>query len=150
IEEEYKSMHHNSVAYPFAPYFSLPTSEQQYSDLTHSTDHLQYDHLPYPKQSSRQEDGHTHAHYGATTCEAEHTHLHPGVTSPPMSIENGHIHKIYGHTSFDDEHIHSYEAYTSPAIPLPGGFHTHYVSIQTTEKDGHVHIIKGFTAPSKS
>ncbi|KEF36616.1 YmaF family [Schinkia azotoformans MEV2011] len=94
--------------------------------------------------------GHTHAHFGATTCQDGHTHLHPGVTSTPIETQQGHVHKISGHTSFDDGHIHSYEEYTGPAIQLPNGYHTHYAEIRTTENDGHVHIIRGFTAPSKS
>lgn len=55
----------------------------------------------------------------------------------------------HGHTTFDDKYIHSYGAYTSPPIPLPNGYHTHYVEIRTTENDGHVHVIRGFTAASK-
>lgn len=94
--------------------------------------------------------GHTHAHYGATTCKDKHTHLHPGVTGQPIETKEGHVHKIYGNTTFDDYHIHRYEAYTSPPIELADGYHTHYVEIKTTENDGHVHVIKGFTAASKS
>ncbi|OZU88845.1 hypothetical protein CIL03_11210 [Virgibacillus indicus] len=101
-------------------------------------------------ENSSETPGHTHAHYGATTCNDKHTHLHPGVTGPPVDTTEGHVHKIYGNTTFDDEHIHQYEAYTSPPIPLPNGYHTHFVEIKTTENDGHTHVIKGFTAASKS
>lgn len=107
-------------------------------------------HQPQKGSKHGKGGGHTHAHYGATTCQDGHTHLHPGVTSTPIETEQGHVHKIYGNTSFDDGHIHSYEEYTSPPIQLPNGYHTHYAEIRTTENDGHVHIIKGFTAPSKS
>ncbi|WP_404454511.1 YmaF family protein [Virgibacillus necropolis] len=94
--------------------------------------------------------GHTHGHGGATTCDDGHAHLHPGVTSTPIETQEGHVHKMWGNTTFDDEHIHYYEVYTSTPIPLPGGYHTHYAEIETTESDGHTHIIKGFTKPSKS
>ncbi|HHW38423.1 MAG TPA: hypothetical protein GXX18_14485 [Bacillales bacterium] len=94
--------------------------------------------------------GHTHAHFGATTCQDGHTHIHPSVTSTSIKTQQGHVHKIYGNTSFDDGHIHSYEEHTGPAIQLQNGFHTHYAEFRTTENDGHVHIIRGFTAPSKS
>lgn len=94
--------------------------------------------------------GHTHAHFGATTCQDGHTHIHPGVSSTPIETQQGHVHKISGNTSFEDGHIHSYEEFTGPPIQLPNGYHTHYAEIRTTENDGHVHIIRGFTAPSKS
>lgn len=113
----------------------------------------QHQHQHQPQQKGPKHGtggGHTHAHYGATTCQDGHTHLHPGVTSTPIETQQGHVHKISGHTSFDDGHIHSYEEYTGPAIQLPNGYHTHYAEIRTTENDGHVHIIRGFTAPSKS
>lgn len=54
---------------------------------------------------------------------------------------------MIGNTTFEDEH--RYKAYTSLPIPIPGGFHTHYVEIRTTEDDGHTHVIRGFTQPSK-
>ncbi|WP_099159816.1 YmaF family protein [Virgibacillus ndiopensis] len=92
---------------------------------------------------------HTHAHYGATSCNDGHTHLHPGVTSAPIETQEGHVHVIYGNTTFDDDHIHYYEAYTSPPIPLPNGYHTHFAEIRTTENDGHIHVIKGFVRASK-
>jgi len=102
------------------------------------------------KSQAPEKDGHTHAVYGATTCQDKHTHLHPGVTSTPIQNKEEHVHKLSGNTTFDDGHIHYYEDYTSPPIPLPNGYHTHYAVIKTTKNDGHVHIIKGFTAPSKS
>lgn len=94
--------------------------------------------------------GHTHGHGGATTCNDKHTHLHPGVTSTPIETDEGHVHIMWGNTTFEDDHIHYYEVYTSTEVPMPGGYHTHYAEIRTTENDGHTHIIKGFTMPSKS
>lgn len=121
-------------------------------DENFSRQHQQHQQHQHQHQGSQYEKGggHTHAHYGATTCQDGHTHLHPGVTSTPIKTQQGHVHKISGHTSFEDGHIHSYEEYTSPPIQLPNGYHTHYAEIRTTENDGHVHIIRGFTAPSKS
>lgn len=123
------------------------------SDIIEQNINRQQQHQQQPQHKGSKHGkggGHTHAHYGATTCQEGHTHLHPGVTSTPIETQQGHVHKVYGNTSFDDGHIHTYEEYTSPPIQLPNGYHTHYAEIRTTESDGHVHIIRGFTAPSKS
>lgn len=74
-------------------------------------------------------------------------HTYPGETSTPTETEKGHYHHMIGNTTFEDEH--RYKAYTSLPIPLPGGFHTHYVEIRTAEDNGHTHVIRGFTQPSK-
>lgn len=100
--------------------------------------------------SANRMDGHTHSHLGSTTCQDGHIHMHPGVTSTPIETDQGHFHHMKGNTSFEDDHIHRYEAYTSLPILMPGGYHTHYVELRTTEDDGHIHVIKGFTQPSKS
>ncbi|MFD2761165.1 YmaF family protein [Lentibacillus juripiscarius] len=117
---------------------------------------MPYPYSFYPDEAPRHEQskqkaktGHTHAHYGSTTCDDKHNHLHPGVTSTPIETDEGHVHIIYGNTTFDDGHIHYYEAYTSPPISLGNGYHTHYAEITTTENDGHTHVIKGYTAASK-
>lgn len=102
------------------------------------------------KEKKPDKEGHTHAHYGSTTCNDKHNHLHPGVTSTPIETKEGHVHKIFGNTTFDDKHIHYYEAYTSPPIALGDSYHTHYAEVKTTENDGHTHVIKGFTKASKS
>ncbi len=47
--------------------------------------------------------GHTHAHFGATTCQDGHTHIHPGVTSNPIPTPDGHIHIIRGFTEASKE-----------------------------------------------
>lgn len=118
---------------------------------------MYYNMMPNPYDGRNQmggnhqnSSGHTHGHFGATTCNDGHTHLHPGVTSTPVETAEGHVHEIWGNTTFDDQHIHYYEAYTSVPIPLPGGYHTHYAEITTSESDGHTHTIKGFTKASKS
>ncbi|PID14819.1 hypothetical protein CSV63_10230 [Sporosarcina sp. P34] len=72
-----------------------------------------------------------------------------GETSTPTETEKGHYRHMIGNTTFEDGHIYQYEAYTSLPIPLPGGFHTYYMEVRTTEDDGHTHVIKGFTQPSK-
>lgn len=102
----------------------------------------------YEDRQKHQREGHTHAQSGATTCQNHHVHLHPHVSSTPIETGSGHVHKVYGNTTYEDGHIHRYDAYTSTSIPLPGGYHTHYIEMRTTENNGHNHVIKGFMEPS--
>ncbi|PAV30963.1 hypothetical protein CIL05_04410 [Virgibacillus profundi] len=142
-------MYYGMIPISYASYSQMQNRMQHPHNLNHP-DGKMYSMNERQHTNPAESGGHTHAHYGATTCNDGHTHLHPGVTGPPIESSEGHIHKIYGNTTFDDEHIHHYEANTSPAIPLPNGYHTHYAEIKTTESDGHTHVIKGFTAASKS
>ncbi|GGB37269.1 hypothetical protein GCM10011409_13350 [Lentibacillus populi] len=136
--------HHDMRQFPgYDPYHPVHPNWQQVKFPEQRSEMIQ------AQTGSGKRQGHTHAHYGATTCNDKHTHLHPGVTSTPIETQEGHVHKIWGNTTFDDGHIHYYEAHTSPPISLPNGYHTHYVEIKTTENDGHTHTIKGFTRASK-
>ncbi|MGP4105686.1 YmaF family protein [Virgibacillus sp. L01] len=135
------------VAYAYPP--GNPNGMQHPYNLNHP-EGLPRNKSKKDNTNPTQKAGHTHAHYGATTCNDKHTHLHPGVTSTPIETSDGHVHKIYGNTTFDYGHIHYYEAQTSPPIPLGNGYHTHYAEIKTTENDGHTHTIKGYTRASKS
>lgn len=149
---EYPHLIGGQHMYPFeswVPYTggSIRTESNEIEYANHDEQDVTID---YTASMLRKGRGHTHAHFGATTCQDGHTHLHPGVTGTPIETNVGHIHKIYGNTTFDDGHIHYYEEYTGPPIPLQDGYHTHYAEMRTTKDDGHVHIIKGFTAPSKS
>ncbi|WP_060678464.1 YmaF family protein [Virgibacillus halodenitrificans] len=101
------------------------------------------------QDQKKENDRHTHAYFGTTTCENGHAHLHPGVSGPAIESEDGHFHRVYGNTTFNDAHFHYYEAHTGPPIQLPDGSHIHYTEFQTKESNGHVHTIKGFTAALK-
>ena len=72
------------------------------------------------------------------------TAIRPGVTSTPIPRDRTHYHEITGATTYQNRHFHTYRATTSPAIPLPNGYHTHYISFSTSYDAGHRHQIKGF------
>jgi hypothetical protein len=136
-------------------YGMIPVQYVQYPQVNNNgwqyPNHFNHQPETLPRNAKmKPADGHTHAHYGATSCMEDHTHLHPGVTSRPIETKEGHVHEIYGNTTFEDGHIHEYNTRTGPPIELTNGYHTHYVEIKTTKNDGHTHMIKGFIAASKS
>lgn len=94
---------------------------------------------------------HVHAHTGISSCNMAHCHRHLGITSTPINDkgEMQHYHLIRGLTTYDHGHFHTYNAATGLAIPLPQGYHTHFMCFSTSFNDGHDHTVEGFVMPTR-